>query len=442
MKRCNACEEEFADKFSFCPVDGSPLNNLAATLVGKEIGEVSDAVTSRAGRVSHEEPPREGGLSYEDRSRAGRPCHVRSEFRVTMISSATLGRRLTREVSFAIDQLRLLWPEFKKEPVMVTQREINSLLKWFNAMARPNVLVGLTTAILVVLSASLSLILFGKGTSQNNFALEDDVEVVEMISVIPGETPPPEGSGVGATSNGRVGFNQGRGEGSDTKLKASRGGGGSGKHDLKPASAGKIQVPSSIPAPLSPPLPNASLPQAGIDLDPALWRNLPFVAYGDPRSKSIETSRGPGDGGAIGSGEGLGNGPGKGNGVGPGEGGNTGGGKKEIGGNKPGGADGNRGEPNRIFRLPEVTQRARVISKPEPQYTEAARRNQVTGSVVLSVVFTESGEVAGIRPVKTLPDGLTEKAIAAARQIRFVPATRNGQAVSVYMQLEYNFNLY
>ena len=36
MKRCNACEEEFADKFSFCPVDGSPLDNLAAAPVGKE----------------------------------------------------------------------------------------------------------------------------------------------------------------------------------------------------------------------------------------------------------------------------------------------------------------------------------------------------------------------------------------------------------------------
>src|SRR5436190_2522387 len=28
MKRCNACEEEFADKFSFCPIDGSPLTRL------------------------------------------------------------------------------------------------------------------------------------------------------------------------------------------------------------------------------------------------------------------------------------------------------------------------------------------------------------------------------------------------------------------------------
>ena len=36
----------------------------------------------------------------------------------------------------------------------------------------------------------------------------------------------------------------------------------------------------------------------------------------------------------------------------------------------------------------------------------------------------------------------TEKAIAAARKIRFIPAMRNGRPVSVHMQLEYNFNLY
>jgi len=37
---------------------------------------------------------------------------------------------------------------------------------------------------------------------------------------------------------------------------------------------------------------------------------------------------------------------------------------------------------------------------------------------------------------------LTERAIAAAKQIRFLPATRDGHAVGTYMQLQYNFNLY
>src|SRR5438128_2896478 len=30
MKQCPTCQEEFANKFSFCPVDGTPLNEPAA----------------------------------------------------------------------------------------------------------------------------------------------------------------------------------------------------------------------------------------------------------------------------------------------------------------------------------------------------------------------------------------------------------------------------
>lgn len=83
-----------------------------------------------------------------------------------------------------------------------------------------------------------------------------------------------------------------------------------------------------------------------------------------------------------------------------------------------------------------------MIAKPEPQYTEDARRNQITGSVVLRVVFSRSGEVTNIRAINPLPFGLTERAIAAARLIRFRPAMKDGQPVNVFMQLEYNFNLY
>jgi len=83
-----------------------------------------------------------------------------------------------------------------------------------------------------------------------------------------------------------------------------------------------------------------------------------------------------------------------------------------------------------------------VLSKPEPQYTEEARKNQITGTVVLRAVFTSSGQVTNIRSVSGLPFGLTERAIAAARQIKFSPAMKDGHPVSMYIQLEYNFNLY
>ncbi len=62
--------------------------------------------------------------------------------------------------------------------------------------------------------------------------------------------------------------------------------------------------------------------------------------------------------------------------------------------------------------------------------------------MVLRCVFAADGTVKHILVVQSLPKGLTEQAVAAARQIQFVPATRDGKPVSMWMQLEYNFNLY
>jgi TonB family protein len=90
----------------------------------------------------------------------------------------------------------------------------------------------------------------------------------------------------------------------------------------------------------------------------------------------------------------------------------------------------------------DVDTKPRLISKPEPSYTDTAKRNQVIGTVVLKVVFSSSGKVTNIRLMQGLPDGLTERAIDAAKKIRFIPATKEGKYVSMWMQLEYNFNLY
>jgi TonB family protein len=70
------------------------------------------------------------------------------------------------------------------------------------------------------------------------------------------------------------------------------------------------------------------------------------------------------------------------------------------------------------------------------------RREQITGTIVLKCVFAANGTITNIRVVQGLPYGLTEKAVEAARKIKFVPATKDGKNVSMWMQLEYSFNLY
>lgn len=90
----------------------------------------------------------------------------------------------------------------------------------------------------------------------------------------------------------------------------------------------------------------------------------------------------------------------------------------------------------------DVTQKATLLSRPEPEYTERARQNSVTGEVVLRVVLAWNGTVQNILPVKRLPDGLTEAAIRAVRKIKFKPALKDGRPVSQYVTVVYNFDIY
>jgi hypothetical protein len=97
---------------------------------------------------------------------------------------------------------------------------------------------------------------------------------------------------------------------------------------------------------------------------------------------------------------------------------------------------------NRVFSGREVSQKVHVTSKQEPTYTDAARKYGVQGMVVLRAVFTRDGVVDRIVPVVRLPHGLTAKSIAAARDIKFTPAMKDGRPVSMWMELQYNYSLY
>lgn len=94
------------------------------------------------------------------------------------------------------------------------------------------------------------------------------------------------------------------------------------------------------------------------------------------------------------------------------------------------------------YKTAEVTRKALITSKPEPSFTEEARRNGTEGVVRLRAVLSVTGQVTNIVVVKGLPDGLTEKAIVAATKIRFKPAEKDGRPVSQYVTLEYNFNIF
>jgi tetratricopeptide (TPR) repeat protein len=95
-----------------------------------------------------------------------------------------------------------------------------------------------------------------------------------------------------------------------------------------------------------------------------------------------------------------------------------------------------------IYTGQDVTTKARLTFRPEPTYTEEARQSQVEGTIVLRTVFAADGAVKHILVIEALPGGLTEQAVRAAHGIKFIPATLDGKPVSMFILLEYNFNLY
>lgn len=96
----------------------------------------------------------------------------------------------------------------------------------------------------------------------------------------------------------------------------------------------------------------------------------------------------------------------------------------------------------RVYLGRQVDRRARLLSRPEPNYTRRARRNRVEGAVILRAVLAASGKVERITVIKELPDGLTEEALKAARLIKFEPAERDGRKVSQSVIIEYYFDVY
>ncbi|MGH9966391.1 MAG: energy transducer TonB [Pyrinomonadaceae bacterium] len=505
MKSCSTCQEAFADKFSFCPVDGTPLNGSVPKDEESTVSAVRIEPAVRNEPVIHTAAVSPSGV-----------IATRGEYHLTIMDDKGLVLRLADELKGVAHEYELTWPEFKRDPFGFTKRSIlgygqmagrffgnrNVLIATGAGVLAMAALVGVATIMDRTNSVAVSrtaLILFGvvavgmlvatfatwfgrdQGAAvagaqpsdsrhvvvammvafvfifgvvgsyillealakrqQDTLAQNAEELQVDQLIDIPAEQPTPD--------PGTAGLNKGSGGGSKPKQEKAGGGGGGGREEQKPASFGKtpqasLTVPQVVaPDPKPPAIKNPSLPVAATVvadrlLVPPDARVLP---YGDFKSKSTDPSSGPGTGNGIGTGRGGGIGPGEGGGIGPGRGGNIGGGDRNDGGGGAGGGGGGT-DYNRVFSGKEVSSKARVLSKPEPQYTEEARKNQITGTVVLRAIFTSSGQVTQIRAVSGLPYGLTERAIAAARQIRFTPATKDGRAVSMYIQLEYNFNLY
>ncbi|MFP5212613.1 MAG: TonB family protein [Acidobacteriota bacterium] len=94
------------------------------------------------------------------------------------------------------------------------------------------------------------------------------------------------------------------------------------------------------------------------------------------------------------------------------------------------------------FQLNQVDQAPVVVEKVEPDYPFGARRQKVTGRVMVKFLVDPRGQVKNISIVKAEPTGIFENsAIEAIGKWRFKPGYYKGQAVSTWVILPIQFKL-
>jgi protein TonB len=181
-----------------------------------------------------------------------------------------------------------------------------------------------------------------------------------------------------------------------------------------------VTPPPPKPEPPPPPLEAKTLPpvMAPVATVAADTRNQEGVMKETP--KEAPPSQGSGSGGGAGTGQGTGLGEGNGSGIGPGEGGGTGGGP---------------------YRPGSGVSPPRLLKEVRADYTDEARRANVTGEVVMEIVVRRDGTVGDVRILQRLGSGLDQRAVHAVRQWRFAPATLKGVPVDVIVEVGVEFKL-
>jgi TonB family protein len=217
----------------------------------------------------------------------------------------------------------------------------------------------------------------------------------------------------------------------------SGGGGGGGRNTIDRPSSGDFPIfalTNLVVAPrpeeqLSPPA--LPFPET-VKVDPRIQVERDnLVPTGLPDGMNLLPSAGPGSDRGIGTGSRGGIGDGDGYGVGSGN-------DQGIGGGWPSGV----GRRKRDFQQEAVDARPVLLNNPQPLFTEAARKNKIQGVVRVRILVDTAGAVREVVLTRGLPDGLNEQAIRAAYQMRFRPATKNGQPVAFWVNnVEVEFNL-
>lgn len=93
-----------------------------------------------------------------------------------------------------------------------------------------------------------------------------------------------------------------------------------------------------------------------------------------------------------------------------------------------------------VYKFSMVDVKPVMIKPVPPKYPHTARINQIQGTVVVSIIIDEFGNVIQTKIYESIPE-LDHSAIEAAQKCKFKPGTVEGKAVKVCMNVPFNYRL-
>jgi TonB family protein len=94
-----------------------------------------------------------------------------------------------------------------------------------------------------------------------------------------------------------------------------------------------------------------------------------------------------------------------------------------------------------VYRVGDGVTAPVPLYRPEPEYSEEARKAKYQGTVVVSFEVDSNGIPHHFKILRSLGLGLDEKAIEAVEKWKFRPGYKDGRAVTVAASIEVNFKL-
>ena len=105
------------------------------------------------------------------------------------------------------------------------------------------------------------------------------------------------------------------------------------------------------------------------------------------------------------------------------------------------------------YHLGDGVSPPKLLSAPDPAYTNEARRKKVQGVTVVSVTVDTSGNPQDVAVARSMSEdvskkykqiavGLDKSAVEAVKQYRFQPGQFQGKPVPVEIQISVNFRIY